>query len=440
MVAPERFQPRMRHFSGAALERLPFAWIAACVHRGRLGREANCVVIGRDGNNGVTRLQNRIHRRVHLCGAVCAAQSQHSGIFVSQQRVAVGLARQRGFLLEVNLVAAEIHQFGVNNRKSGLTRSLRHDARDQFIRQHRLNHVALSDHLNHIHVLWVADLRHNVIRLGAAVWAVGQRQHRFDDVRVGVTALGQNDDRARRVRADDLDVGQVNRTARTTDDARVLRVGDAFADRIFHLDLVLVCHHDDGRAALAISVCDHQFRDDGEHLRSPAEDDGVIVFEHERASLAETFDLRFESAREDADQRADDEDAADGDQQHDEAEAPARVAAHRARVERAHETEPGGLEKVGRVRTFGREQTSTDGDDQRGNGDDDERDERQSADQRGRATRHDIVKPVSKALTKRIFLRHDNSPGISEGHPIIAFLSPKCPVDLCRVFVYSVAD
>ena len=140
------------------------------------------------------------------------------------------------------------------------------------------------------------------------------------------------DDGARRVRADDLDVGQVDGTTGAANDARAFCVGNAFANRILHLDFIVVSHHNDDCTLSAIRVGFHQFRNDREDLWVPAQNDGVIVFQHERASLAQTVELRLEAVVQHTDQCADDEDAANGDKQHHPAETGPRVAAHCARV------------------------------------------------------------------------------------------------------------
>ena len=93
-------------------------------------------------------------------------------------------------MLEINLIAAEIHQLGVHDRKPRLTRGLRDDARDQIAGLHRLHVILLTDQLEHIHILRMADLRDDVIRLGAAVGIIGDRQHGFDHIGIGIVVFG----------------------------------------------------------------------------------------------------------------------------------------------------------------------------------------------------------------------------------------------------------
>ena len=121
-------------------------------------------------------------------------------------------------------------------------------------------------------------------------------------------------------------------------------VVDPVADFVFHLHLVLVGQDDDA-GLLLVLVGDHQFRQDGEDLRRPAQDEGMPAFEHARAALAQFLDLAFHPGGQHTDQGADDEDAADGDEKHDQAETPAGIAAHRAGVEGAHQAFPGGFDE-----------------------------------------------------------------------------------------------
>ena len=74
----------------------------------------------------------------------------------------------------------------------------------------------------------------------------------------------------------------------------------------------------------------------------------MVALEHERAALAELVDLRVERARDHADEARHDEEAAEGDHEHQDAEEPALVAAHRAGVEGAHEAAPHHVEELPR--------------------------------------------------------------------------------------------
>ena len=101
------------------------------VYRGRIGRiEADGIVIFRDGENRVALLDGRIHRRVEKNLPVPFANAEDSGGLAGKERVAVGLANQRGRDLRINFIALEIQQFRIHHRKPGLPRSLRHEAGD----------------------------------------------------------------------------------------------------------------------------------------------------------------------------------------------------------------------------------------------------------------------------------------------------------------------
>jgi hypothetical protein len=229
---------------------------------------------------------------------------------------------------KVDLVAAEIEQLLVDDRETRLTAGLHRDPRQQLGNQHQLGLVAPDD-LRHREILRIADLGHHVVRRLAPRRAVGDRQQSLDRVGVGVDAGSrQQDDAPAALDVHHLEIGHVGRVARAADDARRAGVADALAQRLLHLDLVAVAEHHHRGAAL-VGVGDRELRDDREHARRPAEDERVPAFEHARATLAELGHLLFDGAGQRADERADDEDAAQRDRQHREQEPPAAgVAAH----------------------------------------------------------------------------------------------------------------
>ena len=149
-----------------------------------------------------------------------------------------------------------------------------------------------------------------------AARVVGDRQHRLDDVRVGVVGLGrEDDDRPRRLEPGDLEVVDVHRRAGAADDRGPAGVRQARPDVVVHLDLVAVGQDDDGALRL-VRVGRHQLGDDREDLLRPAEDDGVSALDDARAALAQLGELALEPGVDDADERADDEDADQGDGEH----------------------------------------------------------------------------------------------------------------------------
>ena len=126
-----------------------------------------------------------------------------------------------------------------------------------------------------------------------------------------------------------------------------------------HLDAVAVGQHDDRGPAAARASLD-QLADDGEDLLAPAEDQDMVMLEDAGAALAQGGQPLLEAVAQDADQGADDEDAAQRHRQHPEQEARASlVAAHGARVERAHGRHPGELEGIAAVVAADQDRTRT---------------------------------------------------------------------------------
>lgn len=204
------------------------------------------------------------------------------------------------------------------------------------------------------------------------------------------------------MRVDDFEVNHVNRAARATNDARVLRVADLGADLFFHLDLVPVGENDDARIFLVL-VGDDQFGDDQKNPRGPAENQRVILFDDERAPFAQLFELVLQAARQDADEQADDEDAADRHHEHQGAVLPPRVARERARVHRTHQALPKGFGGAEGLRFLPFRGVGRDARQQKnGSRRDDyqEGSQAEPADQRDRAARQTFIEGVTQALTE----------------------------------------
>ena len=94
----------------------------------------------------------------------------------------------------------------------------------------------------------------------------------------------------------------------------------------------------------------------------------MVPFDDERAAFAQLFHFVFEAVVDHADQRADDEDAADRNAQHHEAKTQAGIAAHRAGVEGAHQAFPQRFRKGEWRAAFLRDPAQAE--DGRGHGDD----------------------------------------------------------------------
>jgi hypothetical protein len=145
-------------------------------------------------------------------------------------------------MLEVNFIAAEVHQLRVYDRKPGLARGLCDDARDQVACQHGQHVVLLTNQLQHGHILLIADLCDDVIRFGAAIGIIGDRQHGFDDIGVRIVIFGwQDNNRFGCVRTGDLKIVRVDRASTAANDAGPALDFDPLPDLVLHLHLVLIC-------------------------------------------------------------------------------------------------------------------------------------------------------------------------------------------------------
>ena len=125
-------------------------------------------------------------------------------------------------MLEINFITAKIHQLGIHHRKTRLTRGLCNDPCDQVTSENGLHVIVHANHLDHVHILRIADLRDDVIWLGAASRIVGESQHGLDDIGVGIAIFrGQYDDDLCIMRIGDFEIIRVNRASASTNNARL---------------------------------------------------------------------------------------------------------------------------------------------------------------------------------------------------------------------------
>ena len=245
----------------------------------------------------------------------------------------------------------------------------------------------------------VLNLGDDVVAAVAVAAALGQREDGLDHLRVRLlVVLGrENDDRACLLGTHQRQVVEVDRRAAAGDHPGPLRP-HLLADHVVHLDLVAV-GEDDSRGPLAALVGDLQLREDGEDRVRPAEDQGVFLLEDHRATLAHLFDPRVEAGGDDADQGADHEEAAEGDEEHHDQEGPVAtgIAGDRARVERVQEALERLPDRTVRAGPVARRQIG-DQDDRGEDGDHGQGGDRQPADQGRRPPRHRVVERVAKPL------------------------------------------
>ena len=186
-------------------------------------RQHQRVVVLGDGDHLVVVGERGLHRWIEQHFTVAAHDSHDRGILVGRDHLAIGAAGERGFRLEVDLGAVEIEQLGVDHRQSRLAAGLGGHPCDEVLALH-VDGLLAAHQRRRLEIPRIADLRDDVIRLLLAVRVVGDRQHRLDDVDVGILGFRrQHDDGTRRVRVDHGQVVEVERIAAAADDARVLR-------------------------------------------------------------------------------------------------------------------------------------------------------------------------------------------------------------------------
>ncbi len=126
------------------------------------------------------------------------------------------------------------------------------------------------------------------------MWTVAEGRALIDgeehlqDVRVSILCCGlrgEDDDGARGVEVDQLQVGQVERATSAADQTSITGRAQPVTQPILHLNLVLLGQDRHGRPPPAAVRFD-ELRDHCEHLIGPAEDDSVVALDHDGAALA----------------------------------------------------------------------------------------------------------------------------------------------------------
>jgi hypothetical protein len=147
------------------------------------------------------------------------------------------------------------------------------------------------------------------------------------------------------MRIDHGQVVQVERIAAPADHHGIARAGKFGADVVFHFDLVAIGKNHDARLLLVL-VGDEQLADDRIDLARPAQDQGVVLFDDLGSTLAQLGETRIQPRGDGADQHADDENAADGDDQHQQAQPPALVSREGPGIHGVHQALPAALHHV----------------------------------------------------------------------------------------------
>ena len=178
MIGARAFHPRSSVCSGCATDgRAPDE--PSGVNRWRGLARPNRLEVLRDRDRLIARAEDQRHRGVELDGAVARPDSDEGRAVECHQRVGEREPEQRRLFLEVDLVAAVVEQLRIDRGQSGLTAGLRHDAGDDVAGLDELRLVA-SDEPRRRHVPALADLRHDVELVRAALGMIRDRQDRLD--------------------------------------------------------------------------------------------------------------------------------------------------------------------------------------------------------------------------------------------------------------------
>ena len=191
----------------------------------------------------------------------------------------------------------------------------------------------------------------------------------------------------------DVDLVEVHGAARAADDLRPAGIRDPGPDLVVHLNLVAVREDDDAPAAL-VDIRTDELGEDREYLLIPAEDDRVLGLDDPRATLPELRETALDARVDDADEGADHEQPAEGDEEHRAEEAcRAGVAAHRSRVQRPQQAHP---DQLGEGPALGVRPEGEDRD--RDQDDDQRRDGKEADDQGDRAPREELVDGIAETI------------------------------------------
>ena len=314
--------------------------------RGRINRqvtrisELHFTIIGSNRNQLVTGINDSRHRRVELNAAILKAHTQQRRLCIGQQRLAKGFANQRRGLGKVDLIAIKVEEFGIDQRETGLQTRLHGEPGDQVIGQDGL-HFGAPDQFGDLLIFAFTQRSNDMIGRRAPLGVVDQRQNRLDHFGVRLGDLGRQDNhRTGAMGVDNLQIGQINGAATAADDTRIVGVAYFITQLIFHLDLVFVAENGDHRV-LAAGIRYRQFRDNRKNLGAPAEDDGVIIFDHKGTAFAQLFQARFNATGDDPNQDTHEEEANQRHAKHGQAKDPGTlITGNRPGIQRMHGARP----------------------------------------------------------------------------------------------------
>ena len=241
-------------------------------------------------------------------------------------------------MVQVELVVVEVEQVDADGVEAALPVGLHEQPDAEVVPVDHVRGVSTGEQSRR-QIARIRDRRHDR-RAVAVPLSSRQRQQDLDHVGVGVRhRRGHDDDRSRSLQADQIDIGGLERIAPAADDPGVAGVAKPLPDHLLHLDPVQIGKDGHARTAFALVRLD-QLGEHDEHLVGPAEQHGVVALDDPRSALAEQGEPNLQAGSQHADQGADDEDATQGDEEHQQQIGRAAlVAAHRAGIHGAQQTQ-----------------------------------------------------------------------------------------------------
>jgi hypothetical protein len=185
--------------------------------------------------------------------------------------------------VQIELVVVEVEQGDADGIEAALPVGLDEQPDAEVVRVDHMRGLSTGQHRRR-EVAGIGDGRYD---RWPGVAPFPRRQGQQDLDHVGVRVLdrrGHDDDRSRGFRADQVDVGGLQRIAAAADDPGIADAAKPLADHLLHLDSVQVGKDGHTRAAYALVGLD-QFVEHDEHLIGPAEQHGVVALDDPGSAL-----------------------------------------------------------------------------------------------------------------------------------------------------------
>ena len=147
-------------------------------------------------------------------------------------------AHQIRLFMEIDLVAFEIQELGVDDGEAGLPAGLGDGSGHQVPNQNDL-HLIPADQASDFQILGIAKLSNHMVGAGTAAGALENRQQRLDRLDVWIVPFGrQHNDGPAGLHGNEVEIGHLDRAAAPADDASAACMAHFLADFVLHLDFV----------------------------------------------------------------------------------------------------------------------------------------------------------------------------------------------------------